>query len=207
MFAPVDREGRCVPAAKRTGRCRRRRLCYAATIDSRPRPRRRRPSASGMPAAAKEPIGMKMTSLKNMPIFGGDTPETVRVAVTLLAGAWCIFSYRVAIFESAIVPALLDRVSGDALRVRIVQMLAAAFIAIALVLALLVVQIARRKNWARLTMIGLVIAMLALMAFTVAHRPADFLSAVYCLCTLATLLLLSRSSRQWFGRPQPDDHA
>lgn len=148
---------------------------------------------------------MKMTSLKNMPIFGGDTPETVRVAVTLLAGAWCIFAYRIAIFESAIVPALLDRVSGDALRVRIVQMLAAAFIAIAL--ALLVVQIARRKNWARITMIGLVIATLALMAFTVAHRPVDFLSAVYCLFTLATLLLLSRSSRQWFNRPQPDDQA
>ena len=129
------------------------------------------------------------------------------MAVTLLAGAWCIFAYRIAIFESAIVPALLDRVSGDALRVRFVQILAAAFIAIAIVLALLVVQIARRKNWARITMIGLVIATLALMAFTVAHRPVDFLSAVYCLFTLATLLLLSRSSRQWFNRPQPDDQA
>ena len=160
-----------------------------------------------MPAAAKEPIEMKMTSLKNMPIFGGDTPETVRVAVTLLTGAWCIFAYRVAVFESAIVPVLLDRFPRGSLHAEMVRMLAATFVAIAVALALLVVQIARRKNWARITMIGLVIATLALMAFTVAHRPADFLSTVYCLFTLATLLLLSRSSRQWFDqpRPQPDE--
>ncbi len=160
-----------------------------------------------MPAAAKDNARMKMTSLKKMPIFSGDAPETVRIAVTLLTGAWCIFAYRVAVFESEIVPALLGRFSRDAFGTRLVQMLATMFIALAVVLALLVVQIARRKNWARITMIGLVVATLAMMAFAAAHRPSDFLSTVYCLFVLATLLLLSRSSRQWFGRPQPDDQA